>query len=202
MITLNFRGISETLNTLKNVQKQVNYASSKALNNLAKNVQRMEITDELPHSLKLRSQWFKPGTKYGVNIKFSSKTNLVAVVGSQANWLNLVERGGSKKPTGNRKALAIPTSNVTTDKIRPKGEKPARILKQPRAFTATMPSGKAGIFIRVGDDRYPIKAMYFFKNSSTVDKQLHFTESGMVLVNNTYLIEFTKQLQQAILDSK
>lgn len=200
MIKLDFRGINETIGTLKNIQKQVAFASSKAINNTAKAVQKMEIEKELPSSLKLRSRWFKPGTRFGVNIKFSSKTRLFATIGSQADWLTLVEHGGIKKPTG--KALAIPTSNVTTNKVRPKGEKPARILKNPRAFTATLPSGKAGIFIRKGNNRLPIKALYFFKTSSTVDKQLSFEESGVVLVNGTYAVEFTKQLQQAILDSK
>lgn len=200
MIQIKLNGIEDVARLIKNVNKQVAFAASRALNQTAIKVQEHEVTQELPQSLKLRSQWFRPRTKFGVNIKFARKTNLVAVVGSQADWLKLVDKGGTKKPSG--KAIAIPTSNIDTSRPRRKADKPRNILKQPKAFVAVMSSGKAGIFIRVGKERKPIKPLYLFDSEAKVHDILDFFEAGKAVADRIYLDIFSKELAKAIASAK
>ena len=197
MITLNFNGIKETIATLQNVQKQVAFASSKAINRVAVEVQKAELSGELKNKLKLRGQWFKPGTKYGVNVRFASKVNLVATVGSQADWLKLVEHGGTKTPP--KKALAVPSENIDTSVRRKTAEKPARLLKRKVGFKIKSKNGKAAIYIR---DGALIKPMYFYTPKAKINDILDFYEFGQALVYRRYLPIFNEELTKAIQTAK
>ncbi len=197
MITLNFNGVKETITTLQNVQKQVAFASSKAINRVAVEVQKAELSGELKNKLKLRGQWFKPGTKYGVNVRFASKVNLVATVGSQADWLKLVEHGGTKTPP--KKALSVPSANLDTSRTRRKAEKPARLLASKKAFIVKTKGGKAAIFKR---DGALIQPLYFFTPQAKVKDTLDFYEFGQSLVNRRYLPVFSEELNKAIQTAK
>ena len=73
MTSIQLKRFSEALRFVKNTQKQVAYAASKAINRTAIEVQNHEVSKELPGSLKIRSPWLKPRTKFGVNIRFASK---------------------------------------------------------------------------------------------------------------------------------
>ena len=83
---------------LDKYSRQIPFATSLGMNRTAIKVQRFLVDKQLPSKLKLRNQWWRPGTKYGVNVNFSRKDNLVADVFSKAPWLRLVEHGGQKLP--------------------------------------------------------------------------------------------------------
>lgn len=196
MINFEVRGIADVKRLLSTVNRQVAFAASKALNKTAEAVQNHEVTRELPDHLKLRGQWFKPRTKYGINIRFARRNNLVAVVGSQADWLRLVDVGGTKTPP--KTALAIPTTNIDTSRPRRKADKPGRLISSGKAFVAVTKSGNAGVFMRVGKERYPIKPLYFFRKSAQVKDILDFFESGKVVADQVYLNYFSTELAKAI----
>lgn len=200
MIKLDIKWLDDALRFVKNAQKQVAFATSKALNKTALEVQNYEVSKELPGKLKIRSAWFKPRTRYGVNIKFSNKTRLFATVSSQAPWLALVEHGGVKHPP--KKAIPVPTSNIDTSRRRARRDKPKSILASPKGFVATLKSGKSGIFVRTGAGRYPIKAMYLFHGTTNVKDILDFFESGKNVVNGRFIHIFQDELAKAIASVK
>ena len=199
MTSIQINGLGEALRFVKNAQKQVAYAASKAINRTAIEVQNHEVSKELPGSLKIRSPWSKPRTKFGVNIRFASKSKLFASVGSQAPWLALVEKGGTKHPP--RKALPIPTDNIDTSRRRRRGEKPKALLASKRAFVAKTKAGKAGIFMRTGSGRQ-VKVLYLFNSSAKVPDKLNFFEAGQAVVNRRYLSIFSEELTRAIATAK
>lgn len=199
-LSFDIKGVEPLQQKLQSIAKQVPFATSKAINATAIKVQAHEVNTVLPASLKLRGQWYKPRTRFGINIQFSNKRNLVAVVGSRANWLALVESGGKKHPT--KTALAIPTSNIDTSRPRRKADKPGALLQRKGAFIATMKSGKAGIFIRTGKERLPIKALYLFSGAVDVPDILNFFEEGKAVVDKTYTQTFSQELTKAIQSAK
>lgn len=200
MTKIDLNGIAETARFVKNVQKQVAFAASKAINRTAIEVQNHEVQKELPGSLKIRSPWLKPRTKFGVNIRFASKARLFASVGSQAPWLALVEKGGTKLPP--RKALPIPTDNIDTSRRRKRGEKPKALLATKRAFVLKLKKGGGGIFMRMGPGKNQLKALYIFKDQAKVDDILNFFEAGRDVVNRRYISIFSDELTRAIATAK
>lgn len=200
MTSLQINGLGEALRFVKNAQKQVAYAASKAINRTAIEVQNHEVSKELPGSLKIRSPWLKPRTKFGVNIRFASKAKLFASVGSQAPWLALVEKGGTKLPP--RKALPIPTDAIDTSRRRKRSEKPKQLIGSNGGFVLKFKKGGAGIFKRHGKARGDIKALYIFKSQAQVNDTLNFYEAGLHVVNHRYLSIFSEELSKAFATAK
>lgn len=133
MVTIDIRGANEIAARIRNFSGNVSFASAKAINQTAQDVQKYEVETQLPSKLTLRSKgspWQKPGTKFGVNIKpFATKTRLYSVVGSQADWLKLQEFGGIKTVSGHR--VAIPTEFwKPKNEIMRREKKPGQILKE------------------------------------------------------------------------
>lgn len=197
MFKLDVKGLSEVKGFLTGVQKQVAFAASRAINKTAIKVQEHEVNKELPGSLKLRTKWFQPRTKFGVNIRFSSKARLFATVGSQAPWLALVEVGGTKRPP--RKVLPIPTQNIDTSQRRKKREKPKALLESHRGFTIKMKDGRSGIFTRSGKQ---IKALYIYNPSAKVPDVLDFFESGKDVVDGEFIKIFSGEFSRALASAK
>ena len=194
MLKIEVNGLDGVTRFLKSAQKQIAFATSRALNRTAIEVQKQEIGKELPGKLKIRSQWFKPGTKYGVNIRFANKRNLEAVVGSQAPWLLLVDQGGTKRPP-------IPTANIDTSKRRSKRDKPKAILAR-KGFVLNFKKGGGGIFVRTGPGRGQIKPLYLFKSSAHVKDILEFYEAGKLIVDLKFLENFSDEFAKAVATAK
>ncbi len=199
MLKIEVNGLDGVTRFLRSAQKQIAFATSRALNRTAIEVQKQEIGKELPGKLKIRSQWFKPGTKYGVNIRFANKRNLEAVVGSQAPWLLLVDQGGTKHPP--KKALVIPTANIDTNRRRSKRDKPKAILAR-KGFVLNFKKGGGGIFVRTGPGRGQIKPMYLFKSSAEVKDILEFYEAGKLIVDLKFLENFSDEFAKALITAK
>lgn len=119
------------LNEVNDVPKQVRYASSLAINDTMLEIQQFTLNDLLPEKFTLRargSPWQKPGTKYGFNLKFANRQNLSSELGSQADWLDLQERGGKKTAGGHRVAIPTPEHKPKSE-LMTAAKKPRALLK-------------------------------------------------------------------------
>lgn len=148
-VDITIKDLDATLATVEDVPKQANYASMLAINATMLVVQTFTLNELLPDKFTLRAKgaaWQKPGTKYGFNLKFATKQNPVGVLGSQADWLDLQERGGTKKVDGHRVAIPTPEHKPKAE-LMTAAKKPRALLKD--ALTAQIrrasaDSSKAG----------------------------------------------------------
>lgn len=201
------------------VPKQVNFATMLAINDTAKAIQKHEVETQLPSKLTLRSRgtpWWKPGNKFGINIKpYAKKNSLRAVIGSQADWLTHQEEGGTRKAKGHRLAIeagarpgktaVLPRSLKPRQLLASKGEvigtsrggRVRRARSDGRGFIINTKSGPA-IFIRQGD---ALKLMYMLEQSAEIPPILEFAKSAEVVVDDQFdrlfAIRFTKAIQTA-----
>lgn len=208
--SVDIMGADEALRYLKDLPKQVRFASSRAINDTAKEVQAFTVGELLPEKFTLRSKgtpWQKPGNKLGFNIKFANKNNLEGRVGSQANWLRLQEDGGEKVVAGHR--VAIPTSywkkkaEIMARKKKPKALLAGRVrINGNRVFVAKMGSGMEGIFVRDGKERLKIHKLFTFVDEADVKGALHFVESGKEIVRKNFQKNFGRALADALVTAK
>jgi len=91
------------------IVKQFTFAGAVALTKTAKEGQAAIISN-LPNEFTIRGNWFQPSNKFGIRIQPAKKDKLVAVVGTNADWLEKFETGADKTPKN--QYLAIPTDNV------------------------------------------------------------------------------------------
>lgn len=189
------RGLVELeRNFYESIPNQIRFAMSQAINDGAKLAQAHEIEKQLPGKLTIRAGWWKPGTRFGVNIKpFSTKQNLRAVLGSMADWLRLQEEGGVKKAKGHR--LAIEAGARPTERaVLPRKSKPRRLLETKRGFIIQTKSGPA-IFIREGGT---LKLMYMLETSANVPGGLKFFESSKAVFEANFQRLFNIRFKAAV----
>jgi hypothetical protein len=131
MSAIETKGFDKAYKFFEKLPGDVRFATSRAINDIAVEVQKETVNHVLPDKFTLRSKgapWFKPGNRFGFNAKFSSKDNLQATVGSQADWLKLQEEGGTKQIAGHR--LAIPSTEwKPKPEIMAANKKPRAILE-------------------------------------------------------------------------
>ena len=217
MFAIAINGAQAVASYLSNLQKQQAYATMRTINRVALEVQNEEVTRELPSHLKLRGGWFKPRTMFGINVsQFARRDNLQAVVGTRANWVQLVEEGGVKTPSGQQgsstsrqtitkrqsassagRALAIPTANIDRTSVRRRRDKPGPLIASGRAFVIVA-NGKAGVYIRTGRGKRDIQALYLFRKSARVPHLLHFKEAGYAVVTKRFNPIFAEEFQRAL----
>lgn len=94
--------------------KQLPFARAMALTRTAKDVQKEIISNGLPGAFTVRGNWFLPRNAFGVKVTAATKTNPVAKVGTNADWIEIHETGGTKRPAG--ASLAVPTAEVKRNK--------------------------------------------------------------------------------------
>jgi len=199
-------GIPSADNVLKimgRFSRQVPFATSVALNNLAGEIQKEEVSG-IQKTFTLRKNWWKPRTAMGVNIQFSNKSKLETHIFTRAPFMVKQEYGGIKTPKG--KHIAIPERkalNVADNKVIPQGKRPQQILTRPRTFIQTMPnSGKTGIWQRVTNKRLPIKLLYAFGTRARIRAVLGWRDKGMNVYTKKYQRIFGEALAYAIATSK
>jgi len=125
------KGADIVLRKLRDMPRQVRFATSSAINETLLVVQAWTLQTALPGQFTLRARgapWQRPGTKYGFNLKFANRNSLTGVLGSQADWLKQQEEGGIKTVQGHR--VAIPTAFwKRREEIMLRQKKPAALLK-------------------------------------------------------------------------
>ena len=170
---------------LKELQKINDHAlpeaRKQALNWMAEDA-RKDLLQELGRNFILRKEWYKPGSRYGLNIKFASNSRPEAVIymrspGGKDHWIEKHVTGGVKKPiSGN--FIAIPVK-IRPDKraVIPKGKYPRALLGKEtgkkKPFIADI-GGTYGIYQRRGKGRRPVNLLYAFKRSVKIRKAWDF----------------------------
>jgi hypothetical protein len=183
-----YTNIPDVLKDLDRMDRQRPFAIAKAINETAKDVQKAEGAN-LPRKQTIRSDWWKPGRKFGINIKpFATKDRLTSTIGTGADWESLHEKGGTKTPK-NSKTLAIATEAHRGGK-----EQKMTQAKKPRSVLS-----KFAFFAkRVGKARLPIKLLFTLTRQARIDPKLGYQEIGEAVVDKKLPEHFAEEFRKAI----
>ena len=186
---------------LKTAAKQVPFATSVAINETAKDFQRVQVA-HIEEAFTIRRQTF---ARRAVKIKpFATKRQLTATVsidppGGRAEIFAKFERGGTKRPRGQH--IAVPVG-ISTARVIPKGKWPRRLLERPNMFALRQRRGKLppGIYRRLGARRAGkrVKLMYVLKRSVPIDARLDFLETGRRVVRQRFGRNFQRAYAKAL----
>ena len=200
MITLNVKltGADKVAAFLGNYSKQLPFAISNAINDIAGQVQTQEKAN-IRSKFTIRNNWLDK-SPIAVKRTWSKKTTLTAMVYSDAKFLPRHEEGTTKIPYG--RYLAIPTSNV---KRGPRGAVPARqkpaALK--RSFVVTTRQGQPILLQRTGKGpASTTKAMYMLETRAKTRPVLQWYAIGGREIDKRWRVAFDKALDNALRTAK
>jgi hypothetical protein len=106
------------------INKQLDFGTAVGLTRNAKRGQQA-VLGALRGNFTLRGTWFEQNNRFGIKVKPATKRDLVAVIGTNADWLIPHEEGKAKTPTSGMN-IAVPTGQVRRNKrlIIPRGQRP------------------------------------------------------------------------------
>jgi hypothetical protein len=208
-------GVQQVTNNLISIQrKQIPFATSRAVNACAYAVQRDTIEVLLPSKFTLRTDWWKPGRKTGVNYFPSNKrqTPIKAIVNTLAWFMEDQEIGGTRGPSPGQPYRAIPTYSAQPNKrerIRSNrtfrqlvtGKRAGRRTLAHRGdwWIKSLKNGIPSVAVRLLDKhRLPIAVMYIGKASVTIKPRFGFVANATKLVSEIYQPIFDRELKAAI----
>jgi minor tail protein Z (GPZ) len=113
--------VSDNINALMSLDKQLIFATAKSLTQVAKAGQSAAV-QQIPKELNTSRPWYLPSNKYGVRIKPATKQNLSSEVYSNADWLAALATGQPHVAQGGGQ-IAVPTDAARPLPIR-KGKRP------------------------------------------------------------------------------
>lgn len=175
---------------------QIPFATSRAINELAKEV-RLHIIDEyLPGKFTIRRRSLLTNRQVGVRMQFSNKRNLEALVYSKFEPWRLFEQGGEQR--ARRKVRTIPNREalgVDVKQLIPRSKRAKALRRQHSVFQMTTKSGLSGLWRRVGDD---LKLLYVYKNVVKIKRWIDTQAEAAVIVTKRYAYHFGQQLGKAI----
>jgi hypothetical protein len=207
MITLNVKvsGMKEIEAALQGMSRQIPYAASNAINELAAEVQK-EGKAHIRSRLTVRGTWLDK-SPIALKRTFANKKKLSASISTTAKFLPRQEEGGTKLPY--RHWLAIPTSNVqrtASGQVRKK-DKPANLT---RKFVITTRHGQDVLFQRTGTEYKGtragrrrektggIQAMYMLEPKARIKKATDFYRVAQSIVDKKWKAAFTKAINHAM----
>ncbi len=212
--------LSSALRSLDQVrQKQIPFATAKALNETALNVQKAERA-QLEQGFKLRRRdWAFRNIKINRG-DFATKSRLRAIVriespggGARSDILGKFEDGGIKRPRmGSR--IAIPgevqrtKTGIVSKGLRPSalnfrpvgGNSRSNVMKgDKRTFLIRKPGGRGVILQRTGrGKRAGVRVLFFFRPSVRIDRRLRFHDTAVKTVQDTFNRNFGRAFAEAI----
>lgn len=194
--------LADVIKTVRDLPKQTTFATMLAINRTGVDAQKFTINKLLPDKFTIRSKWWRPGSRYGFNLRRASKAKLEATLGSAFDPLALHERGGTKRPREGR-SIAQP-QGIRTDKAQKltRAKRPRALLGKPKTFIAQMASGKRGIFRRVGKARLPIKLLYTLEPSVRIEPTLDFEDQAGRVADQVFESHFSRAFREAVLTAK
>ena len=206
--------VKQLTKSLTRIQrKQIPFATSKALNNVA-----FDVRKSLQDGLDIHLDRPTPYTKRGVQVEKSTKNKLVAEVGfrsktfgkgqgsvTQAEYMERQIKGGLRTPKGS----AIPVPIVKNLKLNKYGSitrnKINNALGNENKFFSGKPKGAKGkgtgegIWERYGGKRNPkIKMIISWNNNTDYQARYPFKNIAMRSVRNNFRKRFDNALQQAL----
>lgn len=190
-------GVDELTRYLNDLQrKQIPFATAQALTATAEDV-RAEIVKGLSEKFTLRKNWWRPGTRYGFNVKKARRNDLVAEVFTRAPWMVDHETGATRRPKGRN--LAVPSEFVKRSKrdLITKANQPRNLKK---AFVLRSRSGQETIFQRIRGKG--LRPMYFLTKQAEIKPTLEFHITAVRVVNARWAKNFSKALDHAIKTAK
>lgn len=197
-------GIPSTENALKLLAKfsdQIPFATALALTRTAERVGEAEV-EQIKERFQIRREWFKRGTRYGVNINPANKKTLQARVFSRAPWLQLQETGGTKRPGSGQEMLTMPSASIrqSSDRLIPKRIQPSKVLANPKKYKAFRIG--QDIWQRFGPEKKDIRVLFFGKGQARIPQRLGFKDTARTTVDRVYQKEFGEALAYAIATAK
>jgi hypothetical protein len=192
-------GLPEVQRRIKSIEKQIPFATARALNDTARDVQEATIKQLLPSKFVLRSPWWRPGTRFGFNIRFATKALLRAVIGSRAEWLGVQEQGGVRTPRSARN-LSLPINARRSERaVIRKNQRPRALIAAGKAFVMKTKEGLSLLVTRKGKKNV---VQYAFHPRANVTTRLAFIPSGMAKARAVYRKHFQKRIAEAIRSAK
>lgn len=182
--------------SLAGLSRQMPFAMSKALNDVANDAQR-SIQDTLAQHFILRRPDFIKRTIKRNREDFATKEKLVAVVrvDPQRDILAKFEDGGTKTPQSG-KAIALPTEAVrrTKAQIISKAQRPRPLIASGKAFS------KGGrLIMRIGRGVGALlRTAYVFKRSVKIPKRLGFVETANKAIDAHWIRRAEDAIARAI----
>lgn len=185
--------IKQTMKRFRGIEKQIPFATAKALTRTAQDVQRAEIAN-VQRVFSNKKKWFGKNQPTGIKITPAKKNNLTAFVYSNASFLQLHETGGIKTPSrGN--SLAVPTIN-TPKRLRKSGGV-RKAMNQKKTFIGSIRGGQRGVLKRTGKKPYPLKVIFGFEPKVKIKKALGFALIGTRVASRQFQRHFDKALIDA-----
>ena len=225
-------GMKEAQRAVSKVSKQTPFATMKAINATAADLQKYAIKKILPDNLTIRAKgkpWHVARQKYGFNISpFAKKDRLEAHVGSRAPWLQLQETGGTKRAKG---SLAIPTEAIKKkEEIVKRNLKPAKLLARIGSLGGLTAKGnKRKSQIRIAGKKYfpimangrpliempsgakgiwardasgKVRSLFKFEKSARIRPVLKFRAKSQTYINKVWKKHFSKAMDDALKTAK
>lgn len=209
-------GIDKAIDKLTDLQKlQIPFAESRTVNALAYGVQQDTIRRLLPEKFNLRTDWWKPGRKTGVNYFPSHKRQypeVKAIVNTLAPFMEMQETGGTKRPRPGEAFIPVPTYNAQPDKkqrIRPnrryralvKGGKAGRrtLMHRKSPWIGTLKNARPSVAVRLLDEfRLPIAVMYHGVDSVTIKPRFGFRANAQRYFNENHQTIWNREIANAL----
>lgn len=191
-------GLAKAVSVFANLDKQVRFASSVAINKTAVLVQNAEY-EASNKAFEERSAWGRPKTKYGYNITKYAKKNdadMEAIVGTKAFWVKMQVTGGLKTKDANKYSPQfIPTAAIAQSKGRkvPRQLSITKLKANPVKAHAFQINGNW--FRRIGKTIEPIFMQTFTAKIKPVFK---FQEVGETVFKAEYPAKFKEAFSMAL----
>jgi hypothetical protein len=203
-------GLKEVVRALERAEKEIQFATAKALTKSAQDVQAAVI-DKLPEQFTLRTGWYKPNTPYGFKIRMATKQDLEAVVYTKAPWMLLHEEGGTKR-SAQGKRLAIPFNyrqgsvpGVAFGVRRTKRDLVANSQKPRNLKKAFVMQGQHGDLLATytgrGKNRV-LQILYALEQQAKIKKRLGFEETARKVLREAWRKNFDDALDYALRTSR
>lgn len=194
---------------------QVPFATSRAVNDLAKEVQTA-IQEGIRERFTIRREWVLQGIKI---TKFSDKRDdpIMATIEIPPDhrFLNKFEEGDTKYPRFGTH-IAVPTSAISTKTgIVPMGMRPkafgfqevstksgaVQIKGSQRTFIL-LNTASPGIYQRTGPGKRALRMLYKFFSSVPTPRSLHFREGAQRVCTERFRFIFKKRLDEALASAR
>jgi hypothetical protein len=181
-------------------KKQLPFATSRALNDVAKDMQA-KVIDATTSHFNNTKQWYLPGRPLGIKRIFSDKRDLTSGVFTKAPFGILQEEGGVKTATKTAN-LAIPLDDIQkkykTNRPGLSGAKRALQETGKRKPFIIMANGKLGMYQRTTKKRFPLKLLFRLQPSARTEKRWGFKDAAEGEARRRFVSAFQKRLIEAI----
>lgn len=191
--------IRKTEKRLQAINKQIPFATSRALNGVTFDTQKYIREVELPRRFILRNRF----TQRSIRVKLSRKTDLKSEVYSDAYYLEGQTAGKVRTPKGD--AFAVPISKQWKNKRKriPKRIRPDVIMGGTKGFIGKTKSGEPAIVMRTKRKRKPtLVTMYSLQPSVRIRKRMDLDGIVNAVVPARYPVQFERELTNALKTAK